>query len=62
VIEAFGTVVIGGNYVVGLVVFLILIIINFRGRDQGAPGASRKSARASPWNAMPGKQMRSTPT
>ena len=56
VIEAFGSVVIGGNYAVGLVVFLILIIINFVDITKGAGGISEVSARFS-LDAMPGKQM-----
>ncbi|MBP6382228.1 MAG: flagellar biosynthesis protein FlhA [Pseudomonadales bacterium] len=56
VIEAFGKVVIGGNYVVGLVVFLILIIINFVVVTKGAGRISEVSARFT-LDAMPGKQM-----
>ena len=56
VIEAFGKVVIGGNYVVGMVVFLILIIINFVVVTKGAGRISEVSARFT-LDAMPGKQM-----
>jgi flagellar biosynthesis protein FlhA len=56
VIEAFGSVVIGGNYAVGLVVFLILIIINFVVVTKGAGRISEVSARFT-LDAMPGKQM-----
>ncbi|MGH1462116.1 MAG: flagellar biosynthesis protein FlhA [Neptuniibacter sp.] len=56
VIEAFGEVVIGGNYVVGFVVFLILIIINFVVVTKGAGRISEVSARFT-LDAMPGKQM-----
>ena len=56
VIEAFGSVVIGGNYVVGLVVFLILVIINFVVVTKGAGRISEVSARFT-LDAMPGKQM-----
>ncbi len=56
VIEAFGSVVIGGNYAVGLVVFLILIIINFAVVTKGAGRISEVSARFT-LDAMPGKQM-----
>lgn len=56
VIEAFGAVVIGGNYVVGLVVFLILVIINFVVVTKGAGRISEVSARFT-LDAMPGKQM-----
>ncbi|UTW14393.1 flagellar biosynthesis protein FlhA [Marinobacterium rhizophilum] len=56
VIEAFGQVVIGGNYVVGIVVFLILVIINFVVVTKGAGRISEVSARFT-LDAMPGKQM-----
>ncbi|WP_207905792.1 flagellar biosynthesis protein FlhA [Aestuariirhabdus litorea] len=56
VIEAFGEVVIGGNYVVGLVVFAILMIINFVVVTKGAGRISEVSARFT-LDAMPGKQM-----
>ncbi len=56
VIEAFGEVLIGGNYAVGLVVFLILIIINFMVVTKGAGRISEVTARFT-LDAMPGKQM-----
>lgn len=56
VIEAFGSVLIGGNYVVGLIVFLILMIINFVVITKGAGRISEVSARFT-LDAMPGKQM-----
>ncbi|AJE15797.1 MULTISPECIES: flagellar biosynthesis protein FlhA [Stutzerimonas] len=56
VIEAFGNVVIGGNYVVGIVVFAILMIINFVVVTKGAGRISEVSARFT-LDAMPGKQM-----
>jgi flagellar biosynthesis protein FlhA len=56
VIEAFGKVVIGGNYVVGMVVFIILLIINFVVVTKGAGRISEVSARFT-LDAMPGKQM-----
>jgi flagellar biosynthesis protein FlhA len=56
VIEAFGQVVIGGNYVVGLVVFVILMIINFAVVTKGAERISEVSARFT-LDALPGKQM-----
>lgn len=56
VIQAFGEVVIGGNYAVGLVVFIILIIINFVVVTKGAGRISEVSARFT-LDAMPGKQM-----
>ncbi|MEJ8677017.1 flagellar biosynthesis protein FlhA [Plesiomonas shigelloides] len=56
VIEAFGNVVIGGNYAVGIVVFVILMIINFMVVTKGAGRISEVSARFT-LDAMPGKQM-----
>ena len=56
VIEAFGEFVIGGNYAVGLVVFAILVIINFIVVTKGATRVSEVSARFT-LDAMPGKQM-----
>jgi len=56
VIEAFGEFVIGGNYAVGLIVFIILVIINFVVVTKGAGRVSEVSARFT-LDAMPGKQM-----
>jgi len=56
VIKAFGEVVIGGNYAVGIVVFAILLIINFKVVTAGAGRISEVSARFT-LDAMPGKQM-----
>ncbi|HEY3698976.1 MAG TPA: flagellar biosynthesis protein FlhA [Spongiibacteraceae bacterium] len=56
VIQAFGEVVIGGNYAVGIVVFMILVIINFVVVTKGAGRISEVSARFT-LDAMPGKQM-----
>ncbi|MBD8543545.1 flagellar biosynthesis protein FlhA [Oxalobacteraceae sp. CFBP 8761] len=56
VIESFGNVVIGGNFVVGLVVFVILMIINFIVVTKGAERISEVSARFT-LDALPGKQM-----
>ena len=56
VIEAFGKVVIGGNFVVGAVVFIILMIINFAVVTKGAERISEVSARFT-LDALPGKQM-----
>ncbi len=56
VIQAFGEVVIGGNYVVGAVIFAILMIINFVVVTKGAGRISEVSARFT-LDAMPGKQM-----
>jgi flagellar biosynthesis protein FlhA len=56
VIEAFGNFVIGGNYAVGIVVFVILVIINFVVVTKGAGRVSEVTARFT-LDAMPGKQM-----
>lgn len=56
VVESFGEVVIGGNYTVGFVVFLILVIINFIVVTKGAGRISEVSARFT-LDSMPGKQM-----
>ncbi|OYV77326.1 MAG: flagellar biosynthesis protein FlhA [Chromatiales bacterium 21-64-14] len=56
VIQAFGEFVIGGNYAVGLVVFVILVIINFVVVTKGATRVSEVTARFT-LDAMPGKQM-----
>lgn len=56
VIEAFGYVVMGGSYTVGLIVFAILVIINFVVVTKGAGRISEVSARFT-LDAMPGKQM-----
>ena len=56
VIEAFGNVVIGGNYAVGIIVFTILMIINFVVITKGAGRIAEVSARFI-LDAMPGKQM-----
>ncbi len=56
VISAFGSVVVGGNYVVGLVVFAILIIIQFVVITNGAGRVAEVAARFT-LDAMPGKQM-----
>jgi flagellar biosynthesis protein FlhA len=56
VIESFGNVVIGGNFVVGLVVFVILMIINFVVVTKGSERISEVSARFT-LDALPGKQM-----
>ncbi len=55
-IKAFGTFIVGGNYVVGCVVFLILIIINFVVITKGAGRVAEVAARFT-LDAMPGKQM-----
>jgi flagellar biosynthesis protein FlhA len=56
VVEAFGTFVVGGNVVVGLVVFLILIVIQFVVVTNGAGRVAEVAARFT-LDAMPGKQM-----
>ena len=56
IIEAFGEFVIGGNYVVGIIIFLIIIIIQFIVITNGAGRVSEVSARFT-LDAMPGKQM-----
>jgi flagellar biosynthesis protein FlhA len=56
VIEAFGEFVIAGNYFVGMIIFAILIIINFIVITKGAGRVSEVSARFT-LDAMPGKQM-----
>ena len=56
VIESFGHVVIGGNYAVGIVVFIILIVINFVVVTKGAGRIAEVTARFT-LDAMPGKQM-----
>ena len=56
VIQSFGDVVVGGNYIVGVIVFMILVIINFVVVTKGAGRISEVSARFT-LDAMPGKQM-----
>jgi len=56
VVETFGTFVVGGNVIVGLVVFFILIIIQFIVITKGAERVSEVAARFT-LDAMPGKQM-----
>ena len=56
VIAAFGEFVIGGNYVVGFIIFVILMIINFIVVTKGAGRVSEVNARFT-LDAMPGKQM-----
>ena len=56
VIEAFGHFLVGGNYAVGLVVFVILVLINFVVITKGAGRIAEVSARFT-LDAMPGKQM-----
>ena len=56
VIEAFGHFLIGGNFAVGLIVFAILVVINFMVVTKGAERIAEVSARFT-LDAMPGKQM-----
>ncbi|WP_199438742.1 flagellar biosynthesis protein FlhA [Vibrio owensii] len=56
VIQAFGEVVIGGSYVVGIIVFAIIMIINFMVITKGGERISEVSARFT-LDALPGKQM-----
>ncbi len=56
VIHAFGSFVVGGNYVVGFVIFIILVIVNFMVITKGTERISEVAARFT-LDAMPGKQM-----
>jgi flagellar biosynthesis protein FlhA len=56
VIESFGHFLVGGNYAVGIVVFVILVVINFVVITKGAGRIAEVSARFT-LDAMPGKQM-----
>lgn len=56
VISAFGSFVVGNNYVIGLVVFIILVVINFIVITKGAGRVAEVAARFT-LDAMPGKQM-----
>ncbi len=56
VIMSFGNFVVGGNYVVGLVIFIILVLINFMVITKGAGRIAEVAARFT-LDAMPGKQM-----
>jgi flagellar biosynthesis protein FlhA len=56
VIEAFGHFLIGGNFAVGLIVFAILVVINFIVVTKGAERIAEVGARFT-LDAMPGKQM-----
>ena len=56
VIESFGEVVIGGNFIVGMIVFVILMIINFMVVTKGGERISEVTARFT-LDALPGKQM-----
>ncbi len=56
IIHAFGSFVVGGNYVVGFVIFIILVIVNFMVITKGTERISEVAARFT-LDAMPGKQM-----
>src|SRR3546814_618675 len=56
VIEAFGSFVMGGNFVIGVIIFGILVIVNFVVITKGSGRIAEVSARFS-LDAMPGKQM-----
>ncbi len=56
VIEAFGNFVVGGNYVVGFIIFCILLVINFMVVTKGAGRVAEVAARFT-LDALPGKQM-----
>jgi flagellar biosynthesis protein FlhA len=56
VIQSFGQFVVGGNYVVGVVIFVILVVINFMVITKGAGRVAEVAARFT-LDAMPGKQM-----
>ncbi|MCR1933641.1 flagellar biosynthesis protein FlhA [Clostridium tepidum] len=56
IIETFGSLVTGGNYVIGIIIFLIIVIIQFVVITNGASRVSEVSARFT-LDAMPGKQM-----
>jgi flagellar biosynthesis protein FlhA len=56
IIETFGSYVIGGNFIVGIIIFLILLIINFVVVIKGSTRIAEVSARFT-LDAMPGKQM-----
>ncbi len=55
-IETFGNIIVGGNYVVGIVIFLILMIIQFSVINSGAGRVAEVAARFT-LDAMPGKQL-----
>ncbi len=56
IITAFGNFVVGGNYVIGIIVFIILVVINFMVITQGSTRVAEVAARFT-LDAMPGKQM-----
>ena len=60
VIEAFGGFMMGGNFVIGLIVFAILVIVNFVVITKGS-GRIAEVRRASAWTPCPASRWRSTP-
>ncbi|HZB91869.1 MAG TPA: FHIPEP family type III secretion protein, partial [Stellaceae bacterium] len=56
VIQAFGTFVMGGNFVIGVIVFIILVVVNFVVITKGSGRIAEVAARFS-LDSMPGKQM-----
>ena len=56
IITAFGNFVVGGNYVIGIIVFIILVVINFMVITQGSTRVAEVAARFT-LDALPGKQM-----
>jgi len=56
IITAFGEFVVGGNYIIGIIVFIILVVINFLVITQGSTRVAEVAARFT-LDALPGKQM-----
>ena len=56
IIESFGDFVVGGNYVIGVIVFIILVVVNFMVITKGSTRIAEVAARFT-LDAMPGKQM-----
>jgi flagellar biosynthesis protein FlhA len=56
VVQAFGTFVLGGNFVIGIVIFMIIVMVNFSVITKGATRIAEVAARFT-LDAMPGKQM-----
>jgi flagellar biosynthesis protein FlhA len=56
IITAFGNFVVGGNYIIGIIVFIILVVINFLVITQGSTRVAEVAARFT-LDALPGKQM-----
>ena len=57
VVEAFGHFLVGGNFAIGIVVFVILVIINVYGHYQKVPGVIAEVGARFVLDGMPGKQM-----